>query len=254
MYDENHLRFYLDQGTSRIDVHHKTYHNATLNGYVDDVGSLVKISFKDPWYVDGADQAYYESPFGYRNLGMSEALFEEVENGTYNIGINSKYKGVFLDQGYNDPAKPYYKVKAPAQTININGSDHQMYFLNWESTNATLQDANSEKTGVVFHSDNAVVTANYKGSLLSSTENALSGTGQRKMVKAGSSHHLVYGSMNMVWYEKIDGSGSMNLVRGEDSNILSLSIYDAKHPAIDYSGSNTIVVFQEQYTPSKLIC
>lgn len=215
-----------------------------IDGVEINVGNF---EFKDPWH-------YFENQTNWYQSNEFKNYTSPLELSTNTI---NDYGGVFLNQGdLNNLVPPYYSVSiSQTQTINYNGSNHKIHFTGWsDNGKAEFEDANITTTPVVFTDSSAEVYANHKGSLLSSTENALSGTGQRKMVKAGSSHHLVYGSMNMVWYEKIDGSGSMNFVRGEDSNILSLSIYDAKHPAIDYSGSNTIVAFQEQYTPSKSIC
>lgn len=247
----NHAQIPVDNSTSSVLAHFKNTYNATVTNGLEGIplSNVGHFYFYDPWFIDDNSD-----PKGIRNRGADALPVQMNFQTDPNITTDSEHKGVFLDQGFEEGEwfEPYYKVKAPAQqTISYNGKYYPLTFVNWSAGDATLQSSISGETGVVFHSDNAVVKANYKGSLLSSTENALSGTGQRKMVKAGSSHHLIYGSMNMVWYEKIDGSGSMNFVRGEDSNILSLSIYDAKHPAIDYSGSNTIVVFQEQYTPSQ---
>ncbi|MDI6767981.1 MAG: S8 family serine peptidase, partial [Bacteroidota bacterium] len=55
------------------------------------------IEFKDPWLVIPGDSRFYDSPYGYRNLGMSAPFIPE-SSGVF-LDINSKYKGVFLDQG-----------------------------------------------------------------------------------------------------------------------------------------------------------
>ena len=96
-YFRNHESIFVSEDMEQIDVHHKTFHDATLNSVIDGY-QLGKTLFKDPWLVDETDPVYNDPPYGYRNLGMS-APFEEVENGINNIGINTIYKGVFLNQG-----------------------------------------------------------------------------------------------------------------------------------------------------------
>jgi len=156
-YYTNHAGIYIDSGTNTIKVMHRTFKDATLS-VAGDAGSVVKVSFKDPWLVE-TKPAYFEAPYGYRNLGNS-AIFEEVDNGTNNIGINSIYKGVFLDQNPNFlPNIPNYFVSVPL-IKTINGST--AFFTGWSASpsgSAKFKDASVDSTAVVFRADNATVNA-----------------------------------------------------------------------------------------------
>lgn len=208
--------------------------HASIHSYLESDESNAAIEFKDPWL-------YYESGGEWNH---SNTLIEYPTPKELNNSAASHYGGVFLDQGYNSTTQiwtqPYYKVKAPAQTINVNGSDHQIYFLNWEATNATMQNAYSEKTGVAFHADNAEVTANYKGSRLSTDQNAVRGWSQRKMARTSDgSLHLVYESMGKVWYEYSTDNGNT-------WNLINLQNGESKLPSIDTFGNQVGIVYQEK--------
>jgi len=57
---------------------------------------------------------YFDSPYGYRNKGLY-AIPEEVANGTNNIGLSTKYKGVLLNQNPQfDPNLPKYSINIPS--------------------------------------------------------------------------------------------------------------------------------------------
>lgn len=125
-----------------------------LNG-----GTLV---FRDPWLVDTTDAQFFESPYGYRNLGMNAPF--KSESSPFLPQLNSKYKGVFLNQGGNPITPPYYSVRVLLTQI-INGFTAQ--FDRWEVTGATLVQVGSNPSGydekaVVFTSAGAVVKAMYK--------------------------------------------------------------------------------------------
>lgn len=202
-----------------------------------DVG-LGKIKFNDPWYLksDGTQS-------GMNDFIEFDAPYEPTGKEGETTG------GVFLDQDYNIPGNSYYSVSIDAvQTINYNGSNHKIHFTGWsDNGKATIRDEEFTTTPVVFTDGGAEVYANHKGSLLSSTENALSGTGQRKMVATPSSsdkfHHVVYESMGKVWYEI---RSTTNWVLGNDYQ--PLSDIESKLPSIDFSPNENYVaiVFQKK--------
>ncbi|MCR4418540.1 MAG: M43 family zinc metalloprotease [Ignavibacteria bacterium] len=163
--------------------------------------------FKDPWYVfsNGSQPGNYWINF----------ISEYEPNGKE----GAQEKGVFLNQGYNPInntwTPPYYSVKADAvQNIQLqhNGKTHKFYFQNWSASpqsSAEFQNANALETGVVFRQEGVVVSANYKGSLLSNQANALSNTSQRKVIRTSNGHlHLFYISMGRLWYEKSVNNGT----------------------------------------------
>ncbi len=153
------------------------------------------LEFQDPWYIlsNGDQPGNYWIPFAsyYEPTGKEGA----------------SEKGVFLNQDYNIPGQPYYSVRAvSSQTI----SNYTAYFQNWSTNSAaTLQNPSSLETGVVFNSGNAVVTANYKGHLISNSTNSFNTNSQRKVVRTNNGHlHMVYESMNAVWYTRSTSGGA----------------------------------------------
>lgn len=166
-------------------------------------GIYGEIQFMDPWLIDD-----YSNHLGPRNRGMS-ADFLSVDYSSNNIGINTQYNGVFLDQDYNIPGNPYYSVKSDASqeitlytTGNPAGRTHRFYFQNWGGTEVQYENNNALETGVVFTSGNAEATANLKGTQLSNDDDGYTNS-QRKFVRTPDGHlHSVYQSMGRVWYER----------------------------------------------------
>ena len=157
-----------------------------------------KVKFKDPWLIDYADPLFGNSM---RNRGMKESGMDKIEfkersspfYPDYTTNYNGDvYKGVFLNQDFNVPGQPYYSVQAISPqtfTISQTGRAHTFYFQNWSANTvgsnpgAIFQNANSLSTGVVFKFDGAVVSANMKGTQLSSESNAFKPNGQNKIVR-----------------------------------------------------------------------
>ncbi|RCK72084.1 MAG: Cell surface protein [Ignavibacteriae bacterium] len=122
------------------------------------------IEFKDPWLVNVTDSSFYEHPYGYRNLGMNAPFKQETS--AFRPTLESKYKGMFLNQGGTPPnlTPPYYSVRVPLnQFIGTIYSE----FAGWQATGAELADVpqyNEEgyvTKAVVFKQPNAVVKARY---------------------------------------------------------------------------------------------
>ncbi len=163
------------------------------------------IQLRDPWrYYKDANNDWFQS-----NQFISYTVPFEIQNNS----INS-YGGVFLNQEIAQN-KPYYSVKAEAvQDIYLShtGKMHKFYFQNWSASpqgSADFQNVNSLETPVVFKQEGAVVSANYKGSLLSNDVNAISNTSQRKVIRTSNGHlHLFYVSMGKIWYEKSVNNGT----------------------------------------------
>lgn len=196
--------------------------------------------FKDPWFIND-----YSDPLGPRNKGINaDTLF--LPNIDNNLSITSEHQGVLLNQDYNIPGQPYYSISIPS-SINLpqNGGIHNIYLQNWDVTGATLQNANSLTTGVVFTSSSgASVTANVKATQLSNNANAFANNSQRKLIKTPDGvMHLVYESMGHIWYETSTNNGTtwqlMNGGKPLDSGA-------GKCPAIDYSYNTVAIVYQEK--------
>ncbi|MDP2208395.1 MAG: T9SS type A sorting domain-containing protein [Bacteroidota bacterium] len=139
------------------------------------------INFKDPWLIDTVDQ------YGPRNRGHNEAKWYS-KTSPFELWqpTHANYKGVFLNQrpDQSNPSIPYYTVRAPL-SMNIRGINR--YFQCWSATNAEFANSSENLTGfdtkaVIFKGANDIVKAVYKGHLMSSTNLALSGNNQRKLV------------------------------------------------------------------------
>ena len=204
------------------------------------------IQFKDPWLIDFADPVYNNEM---RNRGFDDAVFNtEVSPLDFSQPAFSNYKGVFLNQDYNDPNVPYYSVKAD-QTQDIylseTGKTHKFYFRGWSGTDVAIESSTSLETGVVFTNGNAVVNANLKGTQLSDDAGAYLNNSQRKFVRTDNGYlHMVYESMGKAWYEISTDAG---LTWQIANNGLPLSgSKDSKLPAIDYSGDVVVIVWQQE--------
>ncbi len=235
---------FLPTSTAMVKNQHTEFSNATLGN----------IGMIDPWFyyedeggqwTQDGEPNFYPSPFDMQN------------NST------DSYGGVFLNQDYNIPGKPYYSVKVDAiQDIPLfatgvptgNGRTHKFYFQNWYGTNVTFQNSNALETPVVFTSDGAVAQAKLKGTQLTTNPNGYNSNCQRKYVKTDDGYlHLVYESMGSVWYEVSPNNGATWYIQ---NNGKPISI-TGKQPAIDYGGyydpnlqetfSEIVITWQESY-------
>ena len=213
--------------------------NIILQATFDDPNYHI-LGFKDPWLMDD----FVNENLGTRNRG-NNAPFKYYNSINFSSSSFDDYKGVFLKQNSSfDPNIPYYSIKIPS-SITVNGNSHKVYLLGWDVINAQLQHQNQLETGVVFQADNANVTANLKGSLLSNNINAYKNSSQRKIVRiANGDLYMVYESLGKVWLEKSTDNGSTwSLINGGQP--LSGN-KEAKNPAIDFYGNTTAVVYQEK--------
>jgi hypothetical protein len=218
-----------------------------------------QIEFRDPWFIDYPDPAFGNQ---LRNRGMNDAIYYQRPS-PFNPTHGSQYKGVFLNQDYNIPGNPYYKVKV-AQTQDItlyntgnpSGRTHRFYFQNWtyDANKISLQTPSSNETAVVFKTSDAVLSANLKGTQLSQNSGAYNSNSQRKYVKTDNGYlHCVYESMGKVYYEVSSNNGASWILQNEGSSIST----SGKQPAIDYhyfydsysgdSYQQIVIVWQEQY-------
>lgn len=198
--------FIVDANTSSLTSNFQPTNNTTIQAHLIDGGNPGgSLDFMDPWLIDYPDPNYGNN---LRNQGMS-APFKSVAYSSNNLGTSTSYKGVFLNQppDPNNPNVPYFSVRAPLTQTNVNG--YTGYFQNWSvlpSNGATFQQIGSNPSGydqkaVVFNQANAIVTANYKGHLISGSSIGFNTNSQRKVVRTDDGKlHMVYESMNQVWY------------------------------------------------------
>ncbi|HEX2867151.1 MAG TPA: T9SS type A sorting domain-containing protein [Ignavibacteriales bacterium] len=153
-------------------------------------------------------------------------------------------KGIFLAQ--LPELGKYYSARALLmQSPDFGGSlgIRNCYFQNWSSSGADiLQTVNNpagyDQKAIVFNTQDASVTANYKAINISNTQTAFSNSSQRKIVRTpNGSLHLVYESMGKVWYEMSTDNGvSWRLMNGgrplvsEDAKLPSIEAYDTDSP------------------------
>jgi len=233
----------LEQTYSTVIIKNILLESPTVNG-----GS---INFKDPWLIDFPDQSYGNS---LRNRGMDAPFYNRTS--PFNPDFNSSYgglsyKGVFLDQtpDPNNPTKPYYSVQAISPqdiALSQTGKAHRFYFQNWSGTSVDFQNAGNLSTGVVFHNDNAVVNANFKGTQLSNNVSAYENNSQRKFVRDGNGRLLsVYESNGKVWIEESTNNGQSWTLQNGGNAIGE----NTQYPSIDYIKQITSGTEQIQNVP-----
>jgi hypothetical protein len=201
--------------------------------------------FNDPWYIKSDDT----QPGDYWIPCIS--IYEP------NGKDGAIEKGVFLnqDQSFN-PNIPNYSVKTDASydaplyiTGNSNGRNHKFYFKGWSGTEVQFENSNALQTGVVFKDDvpgtDPLVKANFKGTQLSNKEEGYQTSSQRKFIRTDDGNlHSVYESMGKAWYE-ISTDNGLTWQIANNGQPLSGSA-EAKLPAIDYTGSFVVIVWQEK--------
>ncbi len=220
---------YLKMNYAKIQVKTDGY---TLSGTGD-------INFQDPWYV--------------KSDGSQPGDFWLTETSPYEPTgkAGETEKGVFLDQNPQfQPGLPNYSVKADQtqENVSINGSNHNMYFQNWEAINSSLQYPDELETPVVFNYANAVVTANYKVDNLTNSSETYTNNGQRRIAQTANDYiHKVYESMGKVWYEKSTDKGDTWTIM---NNGMPLTAGNSKSPCIAVNDANpdceVIIAYQKE--------
>ncbi|MFI5252232.1 MAG: T9SS type A sorting domain-containing protein [Bacteroidota bacterium] len=215
-------------GIADVTNHHVFLINSsttTLNAYLQPAtsGIVIKndllempgtgggtVNFQDPWLVDQTDSAFYQAPYGFRNLGMNAPF--KSETSPFTITTGSKYKGVFLNQSYySNQQHPYYSLQA---SLNQTVGGYPAAFIGWISSGANITNPYNTTTPVVFNNASDVVTALYKMSLKSMTayafgSNSQSSNSQQKFVDDGNgSLTLAYESAGTPYYTYSQNSGS----------------------------------------------
>ncbi len=156
------------------------------------------IELRDPWRVDSQG-----------NQPNAFAFYPSTSNNT---------NGVFQGQEI-EPSRPFYAVRVGDTVITSGGITGvrvdripNLTMPMWEGTGVSVQQPNSTETPVVFNAPNAVVSARYKGRLLSSVGEARSQSGsQRRFARDVSStqvFYLVYESAGKIWLTHTTNSGT----------------------------------------------
>ena len=208
----NHKKFDVTPFTDRITSYFKYAVNATIQTELISYGGILSdsIDFIDPWYFEDGNPLYYDPPYGYRNLGTG-ASFIRYESPLH-ITTGSDFKGVFLDQGWPNWNPPYYSVRAQlTDTIPFHGEDITWYFQGWEGDNVQFKTPNLDTTAVVFRTANAEARAQYKGHLVTGTDEATASNNGRRLASGlGNSAeqlYLVYEEDGNVYYTYSENCG-----------------------------------------------
>ena len=160
------------------------------------------------------------------------------------------YGGIFINQLISSGT--YYNVWSGDQQIYLGSSigTRNFYMQGWSSTGADLQPFGLNQASVVFTSSNAVVQANFKGSLLSTDGNSYANNSQRKFVRDNYGYlYNVYTSQGRVWLETSSDNGTTWQL---ENNHQPLDNGEGKLPSIDFASKNSsteriVIVYQEKY-------
>jgi hypothetical protein len=182
------------------------------------------VEMKDPWYYNGTTNPNTFLPYS------STSPFNQTS--AYN-----NTGGVFIGQ---DPqfTPTFYTVRAP-QVQTVNG--YSGAFYDWQASNATLQNPSNVETPVVFTAPNAVVSARYKGRLLSSLANATSAGNQRRLANAQGAtlynnvFYLVYESAGKIWLTYTTNGGT--------SWTNEQYLGDGKNPTVAASSNTALIAW-----------
>jgi len=162
--------------TNDFIFRHKRQFDASVRTQIVGDGDYYSLEFMDPWLEDtGALGGEF------RNHGMS-APFNSVAydpQNPYNLGVNTPYKGVFLNQAAVPP-NPYYSVRAPLITI-IDGSTAFFQGWSYDQNYIELEQVGPNPSGydqkaVIFKQAGAVLTAQYTNSSISQNTTVPAGT------------------------------------------------------------------------------
>jgi hypothetical protein len=207
-----------------------------------EISNKGEFEFQDPWYVKS----------------------DLTQPGNYWIPCLSSYeptgkhgateKGVFVNQGWPGWNPPYYSVKAEQiQNISLSnsGRTHKFYFQNWayDPNKISLQYPNALETGIVFKETNAQLSANYKGTQLTSSAEALTRNGANKLVNlTGSDLFFAYESMGNIWFENsTDGGSTWSLL----NNGNPINQQNGKEPVVvKLNPSQVFVAYFEDADPN----
>ena len=237
----NHKSFTISAGTTTLTANLKPIYNVQILNKLEETSiNGGQIGFRDPWLIDNTDTK------GPLNRGtIASALWYNNLSSPFSPNTSSNYKGIFLNQGITPQGQwqpPYYTIKAnQQQNIYVNSSvgTREFYFQDWTATSASIQSPTSIETPVVFTNANAIVSANYKGHLISGSTSGFNSNSQRKIVRTSDGkYHMVYESMGSVWYS-ISSDGSI----WNPEKRINLSNTNAMSPSIAFSNDGNDLIY-----------
>ena len=191
------------------------------------------------WTKNGADV--------WPNIDYSFQVTQSDDDATYQANLRKNFK---IDQthktefnGNQSQQNTEWIVEQNSGNISTQSSrliDGKNYlFAGWED-NLTLGTSRN-----ITPTDNKVYDVLYKYPHHSNTTTAYQNPGQRRFIRSNSGHlHMVYESMNKVWYERSTNNGqTWQIMNG------GKPIYEgiATHPSIDFypNNDNVIIVYNK---------
>jgi hypothetical protein len=205
----NHHPFTIPLSVVQYTAKLKPAVDASFQTYLIDGGTGGTVEFSDPWVRDDNSDG-----IAVRNRGTSPN-WHPLGASSSPLISNPWYKGVFLDEGGEDPviSPPYYSVRASLVLPQLNGCD--WVFQGWEYDPNKIefrQDGQNPPEGydqkpLVFKQGGASLTARYKAHFRSNSLVATGSSSQRKIGYYYDRYHLVYESAGDIWYTTaIDGT------------------------------------------------
>ena len=197
--------------------------NPSINPITGDITSFERSKF-DSYVVQTTPLQHHELSTLTRSTIMDWLDLD------FNIGINYD----FLEGGSTSPNNYQINIlhgipiTVQPKTVTVNGKQVTYNFANW-------WDGNTSNPRTFYTSHDVTHTATMKGHLISNTSIATSGNNQRKLAVSGSTKHLVYTSMDDIWYSRNTGSRWSNEMRVEG---------DAKNPSVHSIGSFVYIVWE----------
>ncbi|MBI2417495.1 MAG: hypothetical protein HYV28_06250, partial [Ignavibacteriales bacterium] len=205
-------------GGSRQDVLVKTFTNAQIlsseteyaSAFVETENARIEYNAEG---LTTSGNIWFKDPWTYTNTGSSNWIqSDEFKQFTAPLELKkenlSDYGGVFLEQkpGF---ANPYYTIRRESTlTKTINGINCNFQFVGWNLYNAELANPDNVESPVVFKGENAKITANFKGHLLTTSVEEFANAGHRQVVTGlykGPNNNLekfkyfAYVSLGKVW-------------------------------------------------------
>ena len=217
---------------------HKRQYNASVNSQLIDnpLGGYAG-EFKDAWLED-----YLGVGGEFKSQGL-QAPFKSVTfdpQNPWNLGINTVYKGVFINENpLFDASRPNYLVKA-LFSKSVDG--FTWYRQSLSATNASFQNSAAEETRINFTAANATVTATYKAHRGSSLSTATTSNGQQKLWSdyTASTMDLIYPSAGEIWWTRYNSGGSVIVPEKR----ISSGTGNCGYPSLVKTGSKIYAVWQ----------
>lgn len=144
----------------------------------------------------------------------------------------------------------YYNIN-DQNISSVEGMDKSVIVLNAIApANATFiewSDGNTSNPRNYTITGNGTIYVKFKKVHMSDNRNAFANSGQRKFIRTSDGcYHLVYESVNKIWYER-STDGGVTWSFGNNGKPINTNYGSAaKHPAVDYFNNQVYIIWEEQ--------